>query len=113
MSETREARLRAALEALIEEWAGAARRHREQGASVAPRVYENVVGKLRLLLSTPPEAPPEPVRDLRWTLDNIYTIARREAKRDDMWGHVARLCEQAGCAPRDVLRDNGGSVNGD
>lgn len=66
-------------------------------------------------LSTPPEAPPEPERDLRWTLDNIYAIARRKAhpRLQDAWSDVLRLCEQAGCAPRGVLHDNGGSVNGD
>ena len=50
---------------------------------------------------------------LQWTLDNIYTIARREAGKDDprgRWGHVVRLCEEAGCQPRGVLRDNGGSI---
>lgn len=63
----------------------------------------------------------------QWTLDNIYTIARREIRRlgpDDqgqrseptvgrsreMWSHVLRLCEKAGCQSRGVLRDNGGSV---
>jgi hypothetical protein len=50
------------------------------------------------------------------TLDNIYTMARREARRQqhelrpEMWGHVLRLCEQAGCQPRGVLRDNGGTL---
>ena len=55
----------------------------------------------------------------RWTLDNIYTIARRELNRlqpyvipdtlaIERWGHVLRLCEKAGCQPRGVLRDNGG-----
>jgi hypothetical protein len=50
---------------------------------------------------------------LEWALDNIYTIARREARRGDprsRWGHVIRLCEDAGCRPRGVLRDNGGSA---
>lgn len=60
-------------------------------------------------------------KSLEWTLDNIYTIARREIRRLDRlnagpvsakepWGHVLRLCEKAGRQPRDVLRDNGGSV---
>lgn len=58
----------------------------------------------------------------QWTLDNIYTIARRETNRIERpghtpvtdehyhgrWGHVLRLCEQAGCQGRGVLRDNGG-----
>lgn len=50
---------------------------------------------------------------LQWTLDNIYTIARRELRHGDpreRWGHVIRLCEKAGCQSRGVLRDNGGSV---
>jgi hypothetical protein len=59
----------------------------------------------------------------QWALDNIYTIGRRELRRleragaseiesvsGDRWGHVVRLCEQAGCQGRGVLRDNGGSV---
>lgn len=54
--------------------------------------------------------------DLLWALDNVYTIARRElttARRNmgdertrDMWGHVLRLCEKAGCQSRGVLRDS-------
>jgi hypothetical protein len=64
-------------------------------------------------------------RALQWTLDNIYTIARREVRRleragaaeiesvsGDRWGHVLRLCESAGCQGCGVLRDNGGSVAG-
>ncbi len=60
-----------------------------------------------------------PAEELRsWTLDNVFTIARREKKRVDsgwplrpeMWAHVLRLCEAAGCQSRGVLRDNGGSV---
>lgn len=54
---------------------------------------------------------------LAWTLDNIYTIARRETARtvaderaDRMFRHVLRLCEQVGCRPRGVLRDNCGAV---
>jgi len=57
---------------------------------------------------------------LQWTLDNIYTIARREVNRlhipmtteryQERWGHVLRLCEQAGCQGRGVLSDNGGPV---
>jgi len=57
----------------------------------------------------------EDVCKLRWTLDNIYTVARREAQRDDprgRWGHVLRLCEAMGCQGRGVLKDNGGSVCG-
>jgi hypothetical protein len=61
---------------------------------------------------------------LQWTLDNVYTMARRELNRlepyatpdtlaIERWGHVLRLCEKAGCQSRGVLRDNGGSVNGD
>ena len=45
---------------------------------------------------------------LQWTLDNVYTIARREANRDDprgRWGHVLRLCEKAGCQGRGVFVD--------
>ena len=59
----------------------------------------------------------------QWTLDNIYTIARRKLRRletlaytdeeRDGWRHVIRLCEKAGCQGRGVLRDNGGPVNGD
>lgn len=62
---------------------------------------------------------------LQWALDNIYTLARRELRRleragaseiesvsGDRWGHVLRLCEQAGCQTRGVLRDNGGSMLG-
>ena len=58
---------------------------------------------------------------LQWTLDNIYTMARRELNRlqpyavpdtlaIERWGHVLRLCEKVGCQGRGVLRDNGGSV---
>ena len=69
--------------------------------------------------------PSTPVPDLQWTLDNIYTIARRKLRRLERdlpssdrlaaeeavaWGHVLRLCEKAGCQSRGVLRDNGGSV---
>lgn len=48
-----------------------------------------------------------PERDLRWTLNNIYTIARRRAhpRLHDAWSDVLRLCEEAGCAVRGVLRD--------
>lgn len=63
-------------------------------------------------------------KGLQWTLDNVYTIARRELRRlerlaytdeeRDGWRHVIRLCEKAGCQGRGVLRDNGGAVsNGD
>jgi hypothetical protein len=65
-------------------------------------------------------------KQLQWVLDNIFTIARRELRRleragaseiesvsGDRWGHVLRLCEQAGCEGRGVLRDNGGPVDGD
>jgi hypothetical protein len=51
--------------------------------------------------------PTEDVGKLRWTLDNIYTVARREASREDpraRWGHVLRLCEAIGCQGRGVLR---------
>lgn len=51
----------------------------------------------------------------QWTLDNIYTLARRESKRNndgkmprpEMWAHVLRLCEAMGCKERTVgiLRD--------
>lgn len=47
---------------------------------------------------------------LRWTLDNVYTIARRESvrgaerARHEMWWHVLRLCEAAGCQSGGVLR---------
>jgi hypothetical protein len=62
------------------------------------------------------------IRELEWTLDNVYTLARRELRRPEQlnagpvsakerWGHVLRLCEKAGCKPRGVLRDNGGSLN--
>ena len=48
------------------------------------------------------------VGKLRWTLDNIYTIARREVSgRHDpreRWRHVLRLCEAVGCQGRGVLR---------
>lgn len=57
---------------------------------------------------------------VRWVLDNIYTIARRKLRRmetlaftdeeRDGWRHVIRLCEQMGCQPKGVLRDNGGPV---
>lgn len=73
---------------------------------------------------TRPQSPDErQAKQLQWALDNIYTIARRELRRleragaseiesvaGDRWGHVVRLCEQAGCQGRGVLRDNGGSV---
>lgn len=47
---------------------------------------------------------------LRWTLDNIYTVARREhrrveggkALRPEMWAHVLRLCEKTGAQSRTV-----------
>ncbi len=51
----------------------------------------------------------------QWVIDNIYTIARREANRSGgdikAWGHVLRLCEKVGCQPHGVLRDNGGSLS--
>lgn len=66
------------------------------------------------------------MKHLRWALDNVFTLARRELRRleragateiesvsGDRWGHVLRLCEQAGCQSRGVLRDNGGPVDGD
>jgi hypothetical protein len=72
---------------------------------------------------TRPQSPDERLaKQLQWALDNIYTIARRELLRleragaseiesvsGDRWGHILRLCEQAGCQSRGVLRDNGGS----
>ena len=48
------------------------------------------------------------VDKLPWTLDNIYTIARREMRRTadqqrpEMWAHVLRLCEAVGCKERTV-----------
>jgi len=71
---------------------------------------------------TRPKSSAEKDRDvLQWTLDNVYTIARRElhratrpgheastsARTVEMWGHVVRLCEKAGCQGRTVgvLRD--------
>jgi hypothetical protein len=57
-------------------------------------------------------ASPKPSTNDRqqWTLDNIYTIARRESQRHedgkdarpDMWGHLIRLCEAVGCQARTV-----------
>lgn len=47
------------------------------------------------------------IKAMQWTLDNIYTIARREANRvspHPKWAHVLRLCEKVGCQPRGVLR---------
>jgi hypothetical protein len=47
------------------------------------------------------------VKDMQWTLDNIFTLARREVNKDDpygRWGHVLRLCERVGCKGRGVLR---------
>ncbi len=46
----------------------------------------------------------------QWTLDNVFTIARRELRRAEdgkplrleMWSHVLRLCEKAGCQERTV-----------
>ena len=49
---------------------------------------------------------------LRWTIDNIYTIARREAKRagaSQNWRHVMRLCAAAGAHGLGVLRDDDNS----
>jgi hypothetical protein len=47
-----------------------------------------------------------PAEDLLWVIDNIYTIARRESRREvlrpEMWGHVLRLCEKAGAHERTV-----------
>jgi len=53
---------------------------------------------------------------LVWTVDNIYTIARRELRRaadgksfrPEMWEHVRRLCERTGAGERTVgvLRDD-------
>jgi hypothetical protein len=51
------------------------------------------------------------VKRLMWTIDNIYTIARRESRRTElrpeMWAHVLRLCEAVGAQTRAVgiLRD--------
>lgn len=52
--------------------------------------------------------------ETQWVIDNIYTIARRESKREqvklrpEMWGHVLRLCERVGAHKRTVgvLRDD-------
>lgn len=70
---------------------------------------------LQALLDGPAIEPAE--KELRWTLDNVYTIARRESLRTElrpeMWGHVLRLCEKVGCQSRGVLRDNGGAVGED
>ncbi len=46
----------------------------------------------------------------QWTLDNVFTIARRELRRvnsglplrPEMWSHVLRLCEETGCRERTV-----------
>jgi len=59
---------------------------------------------------------PSPNRETeRWVLDNVYTIARREARRveegkplrPEMWDHIMRLCEKVGAQSRTVgvLRD--------
>jgi hypothetical protein len=48
-----------------------------------------------------------PEQTMQWVLDNIYTIARREMNKADprgRWAHIFRLCEQAGCQGRGVLR---------
>lgn len=48
-------------------------------------------------------------KNAAWTLDNIYTLARRALKKtpdDEKWGHVLRLCEQPGCRAAGVLRDD-------
>jgi hypothetical protein len=52
---------------------------------------------------------PAPLCQLgQWVIDNIYTIARRESRREqsklrpEMWGHVLRLCEKAGAHTRTV-----------
>lgn len=51
------------------------------------------------------------VGKLRWTIDNIYTVARRESRhaevsahrlRPEMWAHVMRLCEAVGAKARTV-----------
>jgi hypothetical protein len=47
---------------------------------------------------------------LQWTVDNIFTVARREyrrvedgkALRPEMWAHVLRLCEKCGAHTRTV-----------
>ncbi len=47
---------------------------------------------------------------MRWVIDNIYTVARRESRliergvelRPEMWGRVMRLCEKAGAQERTV-----------
>ncbi len=63
-----------------------------------------------------PADAPTPDDKLKWTLDNIFTLARRELKRDlkgkpprtqDMWGHVIRLCTAVGCESRlvGILRE--------
>lgn len=70
---------------------------------------------------TRPKSAAETDRDaLQWTLDNIYTLARRELvklerlaytdEERDGWRHVLRLCEKVGCQPRGVLKDNGGAA---
>jgi len=46
------------------------------------------------------------IKLLLWTIDNIYTIARRESRRTElrpeMWAHVIRLCEKVGAKSRTV-----------
>lgn len=70
------------------------------------------------VLAAPAWQPPN--GKAQWTLDNIYTLARRELRKmeqlsytdeeRDGWRHVIRLCEAVGCQGRGVLRDNGGSM---
>lgn len=57
--------------------------------------------------------PRDDIGKLQWTLDNIYTVARREANRASphpKWALVLRLCEAVGCRPRGVLK---GTVDAD
>ena len=75
---------------------------------------DDEIEAIALALSTPPASPAATtgadLDRIRWTLDNIYTVARRESRRDkdgkslrpEMWGHILRLCEAAGCRSRTV-----------
>jgi hypothetical protein len=70
-------------------------------------IYRWILDLLEKVQAVGQEAPPDKVQ---WTLDNVFTVARREARRasdgkplrPEMWAHVLRLCEQVGCQERTV-----------
>ena len=85
--------------------------------------YSGPCPKLPLPRDSGATTAPHNEAELQWVVDNIFTIARREYRRvedgkplrPEMWGHVLRLCEKAGCHTRTVgvLRTDDPSVSGE